>query len=274
MRRILLLAFLCLGLAPFMSGCASPAAGAGPKANVSLAGRWAGSFMTSQGGGGTARLVIDEQGRVRGSCTDTAGTHAGDTAKPRVASVQGSVSGGRMKLEVAWSGGGVQRCSGTCSNQGRGSLGANLKVDGGGEMVLALHEQGVPGRPPYGEPVKTVQPDFQKQWTGTWTVNWFDGGADYGSGSVTIAADGTIDGSLVDDAFNTTEWNQPVGATMKGKIGPDGSMTAGIAWSTGRPGWGLDGKAYFTGPETFQVQCTPTGTGDAAQRAITMTFHR
>lgn len=256
------------------SGCASSAAGAGPRGNASLAGRWAGSYLASTGGGGTARLVIDENGQVRGSITDNAGTHAGEAAQPRVASVQGSVGQGQMKLEIMWTGGPVERCSGRWSNQGMGSLGANLKCDGGGEVTLALHEQGVPGRPPYGQPSKMVQPDFQKQWTGTWTVNWFDGGADYGSGTVTIASDGTINGALVDDAFNTTEWNQPVGATMKGKVGPDGAMTAGIAWSTGRPGWGLDGVAHFTGPESFQVQFTPTGSGDLAGRAITMTFHR
>lgn len=230
--------------------------------------------MSSRGAGGAARLVIDEQGRVRGSFTDTAGTHAGEAPRPSVASVQGSVGGGQMKLDVAWSGGSVVRCSGPWSNQGRGSLGANLKSEGGDAFTLALHEQGVPGRPPYGVPTQTVQPDFQKQWIGTWTVNWFDGDADQGIGTVAIADDGSMNGSLVDDAFNTAEWNQPVGATLKGKVGPDGSMTAGIAWSTGRPGWGLQGKAHFTAPETFQVQFTPTGPGDVASRAITMTFHR
>lgn len=257
-----------------MVGCAAPAAGAGPRANVSLAGRWAGSFLSSNGGGGTARLVIDESGRVRGSISDLAGTHAGETPSPRVGTVQGSLEGGRMKLEIAWSGGVADRCSGAWSNQGRGSLGANLNCEGGGQIVLALHEQGVPGRPPYGQPARMVQPDFQRQWTGTWTVNWFDGGADYGSGTVTIAADGTMDGALVDDAFNTAEWNQPVGATLKGKVGPDGSMSAGIAWSTGRPGWGMEGKAHFTDPESFQVQFTPTGSGEVAERSVTMTFHR
>lgn len=266
----------CMLVLPLLAstGCASSAAGAGPRGNTSLAGRWAGSYLTNRGGGGTARLVIDEKGQVRGSVTDSVGTHAGQAPSPRVASVQGSVGQGQMKLEIAWSGGRVERCSGRWSNQGMGSLGANLKGEDGNEITLALHEQGVPGRPPYGQPAKMVQPDFQKQWTGTWTVNWFDGGADYGSGTVTIAADGTIDGALVDDAFNTAEWNQPVGATMKGKVGPDGAMTAGIAWSTGRPGWGMKGMAHFTGPESFQVQFTPTGSGETAEQAITMTFHR
>ena len=61
---------------------------------------------------------------------------------------------------------------------------------------------------------------------------------------------------------------------MKGSIGPDGAVTATIAWSTGRTGWGMTGKAYFTGPESFQVQFSPTGTGDVAANTVTMTFHR
>lgn len=274
MRSTSILALILTVAHLLMAGCASTAAGAGPRANVSLAGRWSGSFLSSQGGGGTARLVIDDAGRVRGSISDSAGTHAGEATRPRVGAVEGSLESGQMKLAITWSAGEVQRCSGKWSNQGRGSLGANLDCEGGGEIVLALHEQGVPGRPPYGQPARMVQPDFQRQWIGTWTVNWFDGGADYGSGTVTIAADGTLDGALVDDAFNTTEWNQPVGATIKGKVGKDGSMTAGIAWSTGRPGWGVEGKAHFTGPESFQIQFTPTGSGDPAERSITMTFHR
>ena len=56
-------------------------------------------------------------------------------------------------------------------------------------------------------------------------------------------------------------------------IGPDGAMAAGIAWSDGRPGWSLNGTAYFAGPETFQIQLAPK-TGADATRTLTFTFHR
>ena len=259
-----------------MSGCAAPAAGAGPKANVSLAGRWSGSFMARQGGeGGSARLVIDADGRVRGSLRDAA-MQPGAVGTPRMATLDGRVNGGQMKLQVSWVGGAAAGFSGDCSNQALGSLGVNLLPDSGpasGMIVLSLHEQGVSGKPPFGEPAKTVQPDFQKQWTGNWIVNWYDGGPDYGSGVASIAADGTVSGQLVDDAFNTAEWNQPVNATLKGKIGPDGAMAAGIAWSDGRPGWSVNGKVYFTAPESFQIQLAPK-TGAVATRTLTFTFHR
>ena len=197
-------------------------------------------------------------------------------AAARMATLQGSVQGGRMKLQVAWVGGATRAFSGDCSNQGLGSLGVNLSPDSGdasGTMVLCMHEQGVSGSPPYGEPLKTAQPDFQRRWTGNWIVNWYDGGADYGSGVASIAPDGTVSGQLVDDAFNTAEWNQPVGATLKGTIGPDGTMNGSMAWSSGRPGWSLVGKAYFTGPEMFQVQLAPRTNADATN-TLTFSFHR
>jgi hypothetical protein len=50
-------------------------------------------------------------------------------------------------------------------------------------------------------------------------------------------------------------------------------MAAGIAWSDGRPGWSLNGKAYFAGPETFQIQLAPKIGADAT-RTLTFTFHR
>lgn len=256
-------------------GCAAPAAGAGPKANVSLAGRWAGSFMGQRGAeGGTVRMVIDPDGRVRGSMRD-AGT-AAEGASPRMATLQGRVDGGRMRLQITWVGGTPSAYSGDCSNEALGSLGVNLLPESGGAagmLVVSLHEQGVSGRPPYGEPAKTVQPDFQRQWTGNWIVNWYDGGADYGSGTVSVGPDGTLSGQLVDDAFNTAEWNEPLSATLKGTIVADGTVTGGITWGNGRPGWTLHGKAYFSGPEMFQVQLAPGGATDAT-RVMTFTFHR
>ena len=258
-----------------LSGCAAPATGSGRESGVSVAGRWAGSFMQANGaGGGSARLVIDADGRVRGSMRESA-TNV-NSGTPRVATVEGTERAGTLKLQVAWVGGAAASYEGTVNAQAPGSLGVNLRPSAGGAdaMVLALHAQGVSGRPPFGQPTQTAAPDFQKRWTGTWTVNWYDGGADYGSGTVRIDADGTIDGALADDAFNTAEWNQPVGATLKGRIVADGSVTAGIAWNTGRPGWSLSGKAHFTGPESFQVQLSSGAGGDAAANAITMTFHR
>lgn len=258
-----------------LAGCAAPATGSGRQSKVSVAGRWSGSFMQANGeGGGSVRLVIDPDGRVRGSMRESAANAGAGT--PRVGTVEGSEQGGTLKLSVQWVGGAAASYQGTVSAPSPGSLGANLRPAGGGAdaLVLAMHEQGVSGRPPYGQPAKTVAPDFQKQWMGTWTVNWFDGGPDYGSGTVRIAADGSMDGALADDAFNSAEWNQPVGATVKGKIGPDGSVAAAIAWGTGRAGWGMSGKAYFTGPESFQVQFSPGQGADAAATAITMTFHR
>ena len=235
--------------------------------------------MSNKGAsGGTVRLVIDPDGRVRGSMNDSAVTHSGDTVSPRVATVVGTANGGTLKLVVSWTGSGAaEKYSGACSNKGFGSLGANLVPDGSNAanmMVLSLHEQGVSGSPPFGTPATTQQPDFQKRWTGTWIVNWFDGGPDYGSGTVRISEDGVMNGALVDDAFNSTEWNEPVQATLTGKIGPDGAVVASIAWSSGRAGWGMQGKAYFSSPETFQIQFSPTAVGDVAGQSITMTFHR
>jgi hypothetical protein len=136
-----------------VSGCAAPAAGAGPKANVSLAGRWSGSFMARQGGeGGSARLVIDADGRVRGSLRDAA-MQPGAVGTPRMATLDGRVNGGQMKLQVSWVGGAAAGFSGDCSNQALGSLGVNLLPDSGpasGMIVLSLHEQGVSGKPPFG----------------------------------------------------------------------------------------------------------------------------
>ena len=97
-------------------------------------------------------------------------------------------------------------------------------------------------------------------------MNWYAGGPDDGSGVASIAADGTVSGQLVDDAFNTAEWNQPVSATLKGKIGPDGAMTAGIAGSDGRPGWSVNGTAYFAGPENFPTQLAPKGGAEAVAK--------
>jgi hypothetical protein len=269
-----LLVMACAVVA-WLAGCAAPATGSGDQSNRSVAGRWAGNYMLANGaGGGSARLVIDADGRVRGSLRE--GAAAAGSGTPRVGTVQGTERGGTLALSVQWVGGSSANYQGTVNAQAPGSLGVNLRPAAGGAdaMVLALHAQGMSGLPPYGQPPKGPAPDFQRAWVGTWVVNWYDGGPDYGSGNVRIAADGSMDGQLVDDAFNSAEWNQPVGATLKGHIAADGSIDAGLAWSTGRAGWSVTGKAYFTGPESFQVQFSPAGGDASAGKSVTMTFHR
>ena len=279
--------------AAVLSGCVAAAGkmGSGNNADSSAATskdtsttalRWSGSFMNSSGtSGGQARFVIEQSGRVRGSMTDTVWSQANPTAPPRVATVTGLLGpGDDIGLTVTWTGGAYFSYAGTWSHPTTGSLGANLKattskgqseVD---QITLALHEQGIPGAPPYGVAQKTVMPDFQKQWTGTWTVNWYDGGADWGTATVRVTADGTMSGAMVDDGFNSTEWNQAVSATFAGKIGPDGSTTGTVTWSDTRPAWPVTGKAYFVDPEKFQLNFSPASKTATPANSITMTFMR
>ncbi len=238
--------------------------------------------MNSSGtSGGQARLVIEESGRIRGSMTDTVWSQANPTAPPRIATVSGLLGpGDDIGLTVTWTGGAYISYTGTWSHPTTGSLGANLKASTSkglsdvDQITLALHEQGVAGAPPYGVAQKTVMPDFQKQWTGTWTVNWYDGGADWGTGTVRITATGAISGSLVDDGFNSTEWNQAISAQITGTIGPDGSTTATVTWSDTRPAWSMTGKAYFTEPEKFQLNFSPVSKTATPANSITITFIR
>ena len=281
----------CVGV---LCGCVAAARKIGSNANNSdssaattqdtstTALRWSGSFMNSSGtSGGQARFVIEQSGRVRGSMTDSVWSQANPTAPPRVATVSGLLGpGDDIGLTVTWTGGAYFSYAGTWSHPTTGSLGANLKatttsgesqVD---QITLALHEQGIPGTPPYGVAQKTVMPDFQKQWTGTWTVNWFDGGADWGTGTIRITSDGSMSGALVDDGFNSTEWNKSISAALAGKIAPDGSTSATVTWSDARSVWSVVGKAYFVDPEKFQLNFTPATNAATPANSITMTFMR
>ena len=265
------------------SSAKNPESGAATSNDTSTTAlRWSGSFMNSSGtSGGQARLVIEQSGRMRGSMTDTVWSQANPTAPPRVGTVSGLLGpGDDIGITVTWTGGAYVSYAGTWSHPTTGSLGANLKattskgqseVD---QITLALHEQGIPGTPPYGVAQKTIMPDFQKQWTGTWTVNWYDGGADWGTGTVRVTADGTMSGALVDDGFNSTEWNQSVSAAFAGKIAPDGSTTANVTWSDTRPVWPVTGKAYFVDPEKFQLNFSPASKTATPANSITMTFMR
>lgn len=226
-------------------------------------------------------MVVDQSGRVRGSMTDSVWSHANPTSPPRMGSVSGTLGPGQdLALTVAWTGGASDSYSGTWSNPSPGSFGANLKANSANgqsrvdQVALTLHEQGMSGAPPYGVAQQSVMPDFQRQWTGTWTVNWYDGGADWGTGLVRVTAAGVLSGSLADDGFNTTAWNQAVSATIAGNVAPNGATTATVTWSDGRPAWLMVGKAFFTNPEQFQLNFTPANQNQTAANTITMTFMR
>jgi hypothetical protein len=267
----------CSGAGKVESPAAASGGGAAPAPL-----RWAGSFMNASGtSGGTMRMVVDQSGRVRGSMNDSVWTHDHSASPPRVGTVSGTLGPGQdIALTVHWSDGGSESYSGAWSHPSPASLGADLKANTSSsqsrvdQITLSLHEQGVAGSPPYGVPKQSVMPDFQKQWTGTWTVNWYDGGADWGTGSVRVTSAGVLNGSLADDGFNSTQWNQAVSATMSGTIGPDGSTTATVTWSDGRAPWSMSGKAYFTNPEQFQINFTPTDHVKTASKSITVTFMR
>lgn len=109
---------------------------------------------------------------------------------------------------------------------------------------------------------------------GSWAADWYDGGVDRGVGTVRIAEDGSVDGVLRDDAFNSTEWNQPVGAFLNGRLGKDGSFRGAISWSSGRAGWNLVGRLGFADDGVLRLETAPPGGAQDPGRTLTVTLHR
>jgi len=109
---------------------------------------------------------------------------------------------------------------------------------------------------------------------GSWSADWYDGGVDRGVGTVRITTDGSVDGVLRDDAFNSTEWNQPVGAFLKGGVGTDGSFRGSISWSSGRAGWNLVGQLRTDEAGVLRLDAAPPGDTPDPVLTLTVTMHR
>lgn len=247
----------------------SAAAQAGAPAPT-IAGRWSGSFTAQDlTSGGTARVSIAPDATVSGSLVDTVWQRAHGVARTGI--ITGSVAGGVAQMEIAWSTGQSEKFEGTASAPSSGSLGVNLRQYGpdgnfakGGNIALALHEQGVQAGPPYGAQPAT-QPNFMAQYTGRWSVNFFGADGNSGTGSVTISKTGDVTGALVDDTWSdTVDGRKARHASLSGKIGEDGALAVAISWAspgsvpTGS-GDALQGKGYFEEPETvvFQLGTDP-----------------
>jgi hypothetical protein len=119
-----------------------------------------------------------------------------------------------------------------------------------------------------------IRPADPEACAGSWSAAWYDGGVDRGVGTVRIGADGSVDGLLRDDAYNSAEWNQPVGAFLKGRVARDGSFQGSIAWSSGRAGWNLVGNLGTEPSGALRLQASPPGGVDDAMRTLTVTLRR
>jgi len=245
--------------------CAAPQQ-PGPKPQskpLSTVGRWSGTFTAQdQSSGGQVRVTIAANGAIDGSLVDSVWQRIHGTARTGVLS--GSIAGGSAQVAIVWSTGQSDRFDGTAFAQSMGSLGINLSrydssgnfaKDGG--MAFALHEAGVAAEPPFGEP-PTKPLDSMARWIGKWTANFYDRSGNAGTGSITIIADGSLRGVLIDDAWSDGESTKPVRqATLAGSVDDAGLLALSVQWSDG-PQILLSGVGYFQEPETAVFQLGPS----------------
>lgn len=277
-----MIAPLFAGCVLLLHGCAAPQQpGPTPQSKpLSTLGRWSGTFTAQdQASGGQVRLAVAADGTVDGSLVDSVWQRLHGTA--RTGSLAGSIAGGSAQVTVAWSTGQRDRFDGTAFAPSMGSLGINLSrydssgnfaKDGG--VVFALHEAGVAAQPPYGEP--TTKPlDAMARWVGKWTANFYDRSGNAGTGSITIVADGSVRGVLIDDAWSDGETGKPVRqATLAGSVDAGGVLALSVQWSDGAPQV-FTGVGYFQEPESAVFQLGPTRESVAKDGpALTLTIGR
>jgi len=271
---------LCVAF--ILAGCAAPQQpGPTPQSKpLSTIGRWSGTFTAQdQMSGGQVRLTVAANGGVDGSLVDSVWQRIHGTA--RTGSLTGSIAGGSAQVTVAWSTGQRDRFDGTAFAPSMGSLGINLSrydssgnfaKDGG--VVFALHEAGVAAQPPFGEPTTTPL-DAMARWVGKWTANFYDRSGNAGTGGITIIADGSVRGVLIDDAWSDGSAGKPVRqATLAGSVDAGGVLALSVQWSDGAPQV-LTGVGYFQAPESAVFQLGPTRESVAKDGpALTLTVGR
>lgn len=275
---------LALALAA-LSACEAPPRQPPPPTQQGTAaptveGRWLGTFMT-QGmtSGGRARWVIDSSGKVTGSLVDTVWQRAHGAG--RTGALEGSCTGGIAMLTVTWSTGQVDRFEGAITSSAYGSMGCNASQRGsdgnavhGGGITFDMHEAGVAAQPPFGTPTAESHPDFLQRFVGRWSVTFSASGGDAGTGAVTIARDGTVTGSIINDAFSDAGSGFPATTTaLSGKVTADGSLSIGMGEGTAMSV--LQGHGYFETPEMWVVNlaATPEALAQSGP-AMTMSFSR
>ncbi|MEN9669683.1 MAG: hypothetical protein RLZZ386_1590 [Planctomycetota bacterium] len=237
--------------------CNSPPTQPGPIAgeSVSTIGRWSGSFTAQdQTSGGQARLTIGSDGKVDGSLVDSVWQAAHGVGRTGI--ISGSVTAGVTQVTIGWSTSQTEKFEGMASAPSFGSMGINLRQYGpdgnfakGGNIAFALHQQGVAAGPPYGKP-DTTQPNFMDQYVGRWTVSFYTGDGNAGTGTATIAANGDLTGVLVDDAWaDSTSGLSARHGSITGKIDDTGKLALGISWN-GSAAQYIQGTGYFQAPES------------------------
>lgn len=228
-------------------------------------GRYSGSFMNqSETSGGPARIVLGDGHAFSGTCIDQVWAQRNE-GKMRTATVTGNWGpGNTATAEVVWSTGQKEQFTGTFSVAAAGCLGFNLTQSSAGNLVpgtgltFALHEQGVPAAAPFGVPPSTGTPDFLAQFRGSWAINWYDSGGDWGYGSVVIGADGSGHGAFINDAF-TDGGAAPsdlgvaaASAQLTLKFAADGSCGVVLQWSETQTDT-LEGVVVFDTPERMTL---------------------
>ena len=261
--------------------------GTGAATTAADTGRYSGSFMNqSENSGGQARLVIDSGHTFSGTCIDQvwARQHSG---KMRTATITGKCGpGASASAELVWSTGQTEQYAGTFAAVSTGCLGFNLQQNSGGNLVsgtgltFALHEQGVPALAPYGVPPSTATPAFLAQFRGSWAINWYDSGGDWGYGSVVIGADGSGHGAFVNDAWTdggaapSDVGTTAASAQLSLKFSADGSCGVVLEWSGSQTDT-LEGVVVFDNPERLTLTAGRS-IQDAAQGGprFVMSFNR
>lgn len=271
---------LLVGLVLVLASCASPGQViSGGQAPQGLEGRFSGGFLSQSGAmGGSARFVLDGAA-ITGSVIDRvwAKDHQGQV---RTGTLRGTLDGsGGANLTINWSTGQEERLEGTWTSPGPGSLGINLPAEHGGGIVFAMHEGGVPARPPYGVPPDRTMPDFLAQFAGEWVCNWYDSQGDWGTGTISIDRTGKGSGALVNDAYSDPPSAAGNGeashATVTIRIAEDGALGIVIGWAGGGETETLEGNGYFEAPETLSITAGRS-ISDVAQGGprLVLTLHR